>query len=206
MKKIIAIIVEGLSDETVITTGLSHLLEDDAYVIQVFRGDLLTSDIESRKSTKSLVGDYVKKRILTERHLNAKDIEYIIQVVDIDEVFHLQQLNKFQILHKQRIEELCKTKKILNIPFLIYYMSSNLEDVLSGEKNCTDEEKEKISNDFAIKYDKDYEGFKGFFDALIGSKFNDYISSWDYIKNGANERVSNISYFYDLIEGKVTVS
>lgn len=200
MKKIVAIIVEGISDETVITTGLCHVLESDEYHIQIFRGNILTSDIDSQKSSRALLGDYIKEYILKPRHLNIDDIAFIIQVADIDDVYSSSNLNRFQNLHKQRLNELSRTKYILDIPYFIYYMSANLEEVLSGKKKCTKEEKEEISNEFALKYIEDYPGYKEFFDLLIAGNFSNYDSSWTFIKGGYNGKMSNLSFLLELVE------
>lgn len=200
MKKIVAIIVEGISDETVITTGLSQILENDSFHIEIFRGNLLTSDIDSPKFAKALVGDYIKETLLNTRYLKLEDISYIIQVADIDDVYINSNLNRHQELHKNRLDQLSRTNKILGIPYLLYYMSANLEEVISGRKICTDEEKEEISNEFYFKYLDDYKGYRDFFDNLINNKFNDYNSSWNYIKSGSSERMTNLSYFLDLVE------
>jgi len=200
MKKIVAIILEGISDETVLTSGLSQILENDSFHIEIFRGNLLTSDFNSPKSAKALVGDYIKETLLNTRYLKLEDIAYIIQVADIDDVYSNSNLNSYQELHKNRLDILSRTNNILGVPYLLYYMSANLEEVISGRKVCTDEEKEEISNEFAFKYLDDYKGYKNFFDNIINNKFNDYNSSWIYIKNGQSGKMSNLSYFLELIE------
>lgn len=202
MKKIVAIIVEGQTDETVLTAGLDNLLEDNSYQIQIFRGNLLTSDLRAEKSSKSLIGDYVKKELFAKRSLNSEDLACVIQIVDIDDVFISNDLGAHKELHKKRLKELSQTQSIMNISYSMYYMSTHLEDVIANKKVCGAAEKEEISFEFAMKYEEDYEGFKDFFFNTSKDKFIDYKSSWDYIKDSENpcDGVTNLYYFLEEVE------
>ncbi len=61
-------------------------------------------------------------------------------------------------------------------------MSSNLDHVLYNKLNSTDVEKESDANDFAIKYKDDLNGFKAFLQDSDFSVNQNFIDSWDYIK------------------------
>lgn len=204
MKKIIVLIVEGISDERVLTAGLSDLLEDRHYNIKVFRGNLLNSDLGSEKPSKALIGDYLNRELFEKQYLKKEDIAGIFQLADVDDVFVSDEisLNKFEKLHKKRLKELSTASKIMSIPYSLYYMSSNLEDVLVNRKKCNDGEKEEISIEFALKYDEDYDGFKKFFEDISRKYFEDYKSSWHYIKDikNSSEGITNIFYMLEEIE------
>ena len=80
------------------------------------------------------------------------------------------------------MNRLITTSTIGNIPYHIYYMSSNLDHVLYNKLNSTDDEKENDANDFAIKYKDDLNGFKAFIQDSDFSVNQDFIDSWNYIK------------------------
>ncbi|MEK4228007.1 hypothetical protein [Solibacillus sp. FSL H8-0538] len=204
MKKLIAIIVEGPSDEVILATGLNDLLDDENYRIKVFHGNLLTSDqnLSSQKSSKALIGDFVKKQIIEKLHLKKNDISHIIQLADIDGVYNTEvTLTAIRELHQTRLNELSTTSQILDVPYALYYMSRNLEDVLIGKADCTDAEKKQISEDFIMNYSEEYEKFKAFFESFTTNKFSDFHSSWQFIKENTATPTTNIVYFFDLIEG-----
>ena len=53
---------------------------------------------------------------------------------------------------RENVNRLKTTGKIWSIPYKIYYMSCNLDHVLYGKLNSTDEEKEDDAYNFAKKY------------------------------------------------------
>lgn len=139
--------------------------------------------------------------------LRRTDYKEIIQVSDMDGAFvpdsaivedknaykpiysekeihtnHPEGIIKKNAQKRENMNRLITTSVIGNIPYHIYYMSSNLDHVLYNKLNSTDVEKESDANDFAEKYKDDLIGFKSFIRESDFSVNKDFTDSWDYIK------------------------
>lgn len=84
-----------------------------------------------------------------------------------------------------------------------YYMSSNLDHVLYGKLNSSDEDKENDAYAFAKKYKDDIDGFLKFISDSDFSRMEGYKESWAFIKKGCHslERYTNLGIcFADIRE------
>ena len=114
----------------------------------------------------------VKEVQYYEDHLEAKNVQKIIE----------RNKHKGDILYKLR-----KTAKIDGIPYRIYFNSCNLEHVLYGQlKDYSDEEKQKLSDDFAERYEGKADEFIVFISDPIVAVSETYQKSWDYIEKDSN--------------------
>ena len=79
-------------------------------------------------------------------------------------------------------------------------MSCNLDHVLYGKLNSTDEEKEKDAFAFAKRYMKDIPGFKKFICESDFSVISNYAQSWQYIREGTHslERHTNFGLCFPI--------
>ena len=97
------------------------------------------------------------------------------------------------------INKLLSTNSIwIDIPYSLYYMSCNLDCVLSGTySNLSDKEKEDCAYNFVQKYIDDIPGFVDFINSKKISCSEKYKDSWDFIKrdNNSLKRLSNINTF-----------
>ena len=82
---------------------------------------------------------------------------------------------------RENVNRLKTTGKIWSIPYKIYYMSCNLDHVLYGKLNSTDEEKEDDAYNFAKKYWNDIDGFLKYIKESDFSVGLDYKESWKFI-------------------------
>lgn len=73
-----------------------------------------------------------------------------------------------------------------DIPYKIYYMSSNLDHVLYNEFNLTDDEKENKAHEFHGKYRKNVADFYSFISDSNFSVQGNYLGTWDFIKKDKN--------------------
>ena len=120
-----------------------------------------------------------------EDHIDAKNASAIVE----------RNTRKGNILYKLR-----KTGKIHGIPYQIYFNSCNLEHVLYGElKDYSDEEKQRLSDDFADQYDGKAEEFKKFISASNFAVQGTYQKTWDYIEKDKNSlnRYTNMHLIFD---------
>lgn len=95
---------------------------------------------------------------------------------------------------KDNIFRLESKSIIWNIPYRVYYMSSNLDHVLYNKLNSSDNEKENDAYAFAKKYKNDVNGFvKYMCDSDFSVKGN-YRDSWAFLKSQTRSivRCSNL--------------
>ena len=107
--------------------------------------------------------------------------------------------------HKQsKIERICGMQKVWgSIPYRAYYMSSNLDHVLYGKLNSSDEDKENDAYSFARRYKDDIDGFLAFISDSDFSRLEGYKESWAFIKKERHslERYTNLGLcFTDIKE------
>ncbi|SEH25142.1 hypothetical protein SAMN05216583_106135 [Selenomonas sp. KH1T6] len=225
-KKIVFVIVEGPSDETALGVILSRLYDKNSIHIEIMYGDITTDyRIEPQDIAKSLA-DIVKKYAMS-MHFDQKDFSQIIHLVDMDGAYvpaasiiensdaekplyfenelqtsnpeHIKQRNR----HKQeKLNRMCKLKKVwVSIPYQAYYMSCNLDHVLYGKLNSTDEDKENDAYDFARRYKDNIGGFLSFISNSEFSVSIGYKESWEFIKkeNHSLERHTNLGLCFAKI-------
>ena len=101
----------------------------------------------------------------------------------------------FNRICDQNVERLASLNKVwVSIPYSVYYMSCNLDHVLYGKLNSSDEDKERDAIAFARKYKDDVPGFIDFMTKSEFSVCDGYKESWKYIQEERHslERHSNL--------------
>ena len=221
-KKVVLFIVEGPSDEAALGSVMKEYFSSDEVQFVVVHGDITLKDNVSLDDIKKKINEqieYIQRRY----RYNFDDFIRIIHIVDMDGVYipsediknadieevqyyedfilakHVQVIadrnkRKGDILFKLR-----KTGKIHEIPYRIYFNSCNLEHVLYGElKNYSDEEKQRLSDEFADKYDGRAEEFVTFISEPSIAVFGTYQKTWDYIEKDKNSlhRHSNMHFIF----------
>ena len=217
-KKVLFVIVEGPSDETALGVLLNRLFDRNAVYVHIWHGDV-TSDAKSNPSNIiSKVGNAVRFYAKSQ-HYGKKDFSEILHITDTDGVFipenyviedltltdHLYSETAIRtprrdhILERNRlkadnINRLLSCKEIWSIPYSLYYMSSNLNHVLYGRLNCTDDEKENNAYRFASTYKDDLDGFLNYMRESDFSVMTGYKESWDFIRQEGHslERHTNL--------------
>ena len=205
-KKVVLIIVEGPSDEEALGAILSRYFDENEVRVYVCRGDITTEKGNKCSNIIKKVNECVKQHMAL-YSLRKSDYKEIIQVADMDGAFvpdsaivedknaykpiysekeirtnHPEGIMKRNAQKRENMNCLITTSTIGNIPYHIYYMSSNLDHVLYNKLNSTDDEKENDAYNFAEKYKDDLIGFKSFIRESDFSVNKDFIDSWDYIK------------------------
>lgn len=205
-KKVVLIIVEGPSDEEALGAILSRYFDENEVRVYVRRGDITTEKGNKCSNIISKVNECVKQ-CMRQYPFKRSDFKRIIHVVDMDGAFftdnvivedkdaykpiyteevirtnHPEGIVKRNAQKRENINRLIPTSIIGNIPYQIYYMSSNLDHVLYNKLNSTNDEKESDAHNFAIKYKDDLNGFKAFLQDSDFSVNQNFIDSWDYIK------------------------
>lgn len=222
-KKILFVIVEGPSDEEALGVLLNRIYDNNAVYVKVMYCDITTEMNVNASNIVAKIGNIVKS--YAGRMFKSRDFCQIIHITDTDGAFipndaivedatavkPLYSVTEIRTHRKNEIENrnfrkreclnrLSSTPRIWNIPYQIYYMSCNLDHVLYGKLNSTDEEKEKDAFAFAKKYMKDIPGFKKFICESDFSVINDYAQSWQYIRKGTHslERHTNFGLCFPI--------
>ena len=229
-KKIVLVIVEGPSDDSALGVILNRLFDKNKVHIEIMYGDITTDmSIEPADIVKAL-GEVVKRYADT-MHFKQLHFQQVIHLIDMDGAYipdnrvlenpdaekpvysltNIQTAKRDLLLrrnkHKQsKIERICGMQKVWgSIPYRAYYMSSNLDHVLYGKLNSSDEEKENDAYAFAKKYKDDIDGFLKYISDSDFSRMEGYKESWAFIKKECHslERYTNLGLcFSDIREAR----
>ena len=218
-KKIVLVIVEGPSDDSALGVILNRLFDKNKVHIEIMYGDITTDmNIDPIDIAKAL-GEVVK-RYADSMHFKQLHFQQVIHLIDMDGAYtpddrvvenpdaekpvysltNIQTAKRDLLLrrnkHKQsKIERICGMQKVWgSIPYRAYYMSSNLDHVLYGKLNSSDEDKENDAYAFAKNYKDDIDGFLKFISDSDFSRMEGYKESWAFIKKGCHslERYTNL--------------
>lgn len=221
-RKVVAFIVEGVSDEAALGSIMSDFFSNDEVRFVVVRGDITVRDYVTVDSIVKKVNeqiDVIKTKYRYENedflkiiHITDTDGAFIdnnlVMYADVDEVKyfedHIETSNPQNIINRNKrkaeiLFKLRKTGKIQGIPYRIYFNSCNLEHVLYGElKDFSDEEKEEMSDEFAEKYEDDVEAFIEFINSSEIAVPGTYQEGWKYIEkeNRSLQRYSNMHMIF----------
>lgn len=215
-KKIIFVIVEGPSDEDTLGVLLNRIYDSNFVYIHVMHCDITTEQDVNPGNVTAKVGNLVKN--YAGRTFKSADFCQIIHITDTDGAFipndailddvsaikpfyseaNIKTHRKIGIENRnqrkrENLNRLSSTSEIWNIPYRIYYMSCNLDHVLYGKMNSTDDEKKKDAFSFAKKYRDNIPGFINYISNSDFSVVDDYPQSWQYIRKGLHslERHTN---------------
>ncbi len=223
-KKVVFVIAEGPSDDTALGVVLNRLFDKNEVHIEIMHGDI-TSDLSIEpKNIVSALADVVKG-YASSMHFTQIHFQQVIHLIDMDGAFvpdtaivenptaqkpvyyltEIQTARPEQILrrnkHKQdKLNRISKMSKIwTTIPYQAYYMSCNLDHVLYGKNNSTDEEKENDAYVFAKKYKDDIKGFLEFVSDSEFSRMEGYKESWQFIQQDCHslERFTNLGLCFE---------
>ena len=227
-KKIVLVIVEGPSDDSALGVILNRLFDKNKVHIEIMYGDITTDMNIDPIDIAKAIGEVVK-RYADSMHFKQLHFQQVIHLIDMDGAYipddrvvenpdaekpvysltNIQTAKRDLLLlrnkHKQsKIERICGMQKVWgSIPYRAYYMSSNLDHVLYGKLNSSDEEKENDAYAFAKKYKDDIDGFLKYISDSDFSRMEGYKESWAFIKKECHslERYTNLGLcFSDIRE------
>lgn len=228
-KKIVFVIVEGPSDETALGAILSGIYGVNKVHIHITHGDITTdSKIKSDGIVKKLAA--IVKEYANSMHFTRNDFQQVIHLVDMDGayipdtavienaeanrcIYSLSDIQasrpaniRLRNRHKQDIiNRISKLNKVwVSIPYSAYYMSCNLDHVLYGKLNSSDEDKESDAYDFVCKYKDDLDGFLAYISDSEFSVMDGYRESWEFIKKDLHslERHTNLGLCFTQLRAE----
>lgn len=228
-KKVVAFIVEGPSDEAALGSIMKDFFGGREVRFVVVHGDITTKNYVSAETIAERIDEQIS-RIKSRYRYRTEDFLRIIHITDTDGVFipdenvreadvrgiqyHAEYMEskrtdsaidrnhrKAEILNKLR-----KAEEIGGIPYQVYYNSRNLEHVLYGDlRGHSAEEKQRMSDDFADRYDGKADEFIQFISGPEVAAAGSYQETWDFIgeKTNSLHRHSNMHLiFRDRAEQK----
>ena len=220
-KKVIAVIVEGPSDEAALGSILKEYFSSAEIQFVVVHGDITTKDYTSTDNILSKINNLIES-VKQKYGYKVEDFLKIIHIVDMDGAFcndvivekdvegvqyYLDRIEtKYPDYlirkHTQKAEILSKlysSGKINGVSYRIYFNSCNLEHVLFNElKDFTDDEKLEKSDDFAEQYEGKSDEFIQFISDESVAVEGSYKETWEYIEKDLNSlnRHSNMNLIF----------
>lgn len=231
-KKIALFIVEGITDEISLALVLSKIIEKDKIVkFKIINGDItaqngvnpnnihkelterikefLARDIYKKSDILNVIhlidtdGAYINDDMILEKDVSS--IEYNTQNIYAKNINDIKKRNKqkSQILSKLAATDIVYT----NLPYRIYFFSSNLEYVLHNQQNISANEKSKYADIFADKFVTNPVSFIEFMNNPEFALTGEYKDTWDFIKKDTNslKRYTNFNLYIDTIKEKIQI-
>lgn len=221
-KKVVAVIVEGPSDENAIGGILKEYFSSEEVQFAVVHGDITSDYYTTVENVVAKVGDLIEG-IKRKYGYNWEDFLRIIHIADTDGAFtkdcieevecegilyyedHIECSNTDEVEKRNRhkaeiMYKLCSTGKIRDVHYRLYFNSCNLEHVLYNElKDFSDEEKEELSDEFAEKYEGKVQEFIDYISDMSIAVPGAYKATWRYIEKDKNslQRHSNIHLIFE---------
>jgi len=220
-KKVILLIVEGITDQISLETVLPKLAVNRNVKFVITEGDITTDRSVTTQNIKTKLQDIVKS-FLNSSRLKPSDILQVIHIVDTDGAFIsndrvvenpneklLYLSDRIETQHTQGIIDrndqkvrivnmLVGTTKIYGRQYAVYFFSRNIEHVLhNNDKELSREEKMALAYEFADRYNDTPDKFLSFISnpdiAVQGTRSE----TWDFIRQRTNslKRYSNIHLF-----------
>jgi len=221
-RKIVFIIVEGISDQTALAAVISKLLKTEEIVVEFTGGDITTEYGVNPSNIVSRIGRFVSDYSKPYSY-RASDYLEVIHIIDTDGVFigddrvmeasveetfydsdsiktsdcqKIIDRNRRKVANVNRLISLPKVWGV--IPYSIYFFSCNLDHVLHDNANVQWEEKYPLATQFAKLYRHHPEGFLAFIQDDSFAIKKSYLDSWKYIKERENslEKYTNVNLVF----------
>lgn len=223
-KKVILLIVEGITDKTALGSVLDAILSNEKIHFAITEGDITTKDDVNASNVIRRINEIVK--FTQERyHFKASDLLEIVHLIDTDGAFipdtavinnaeatHIQYtLQNIQTDDVEKIVErnqkklglvkLLRSKTEINKkPYKMFYFSRNQEHVLHNEaRELTTSEKNTLADQFDDLYGDAPEAFLEFIKSKDFAVPGDCAATWSFIEEGTHslERWSNFHLYFE---------
>ena len=217
-KQIIFVIVEGTSDDEALGLLLNKLFDKDVVYVHITHGDVTTESGTNATNISSKIASQII-RYARSNHLSKQHFKEIIHIVDMDGAYipdcrvfndnsatkpiysltgirtkNVQGICSRNMQKRQCLDRISTMRSAWGVPYQVYYMSCNLDHVLYNKQNASDKEKEQNAVAFARQYKENITGFVEYISESPFSVTDDYLSSWNYIKQECHslERHTNL--------------
>ena len=222
-KKAVIFIVEGNSDKKALENIFQKIYRHKDVVFKFMNGDI-TSDINVNKTNvRELIYEKVEE-YRKDKKLKKSDIWEIVHIFDTDGAYipedaieqgesskfvyttdkifckNVENVISRNKLKSEMMEYLLSLGDINGIPYIGYFMSSNLDHALYNEQNLDDELKGEYADAFYEEFQGREKLFVDFLKEEVANGVPDsYPLSWRYIKEDVHslERHTNLHIYFD---------
>ena len=220
-KKVVAVIVEGPSDEAALGPSIQDYFSTDEVRFIVVHGDITTNGTLTHETIISRIYDLINTIKSRYRYRNS-DFLRIIHLCDTDGAFASDSIVEADVgsirYYTDHVEvrdakalqdrnerkaavlfRLRSTQKINGIPYRIYYNSCNLEHVLWNRlRHINSREKIRLADEFAERYEGKLEDFIRFITDPELAVPGTYRDTWEFIEEDTNSlnRHTNIHLIF----------
>lgn len=233
-KKVVIVIVEGVSDERALSSINKYMKEVFDIHIHFTRGDIFTKNKHNTKAIKAVVGDEIQK-VMNETKYSKKDILAVVQITDTDGTFidessvtvdETLDVNKIYLNNcikvanqnravgiKQRNKEkssrlktMYSVDQVKGIPYYLLYFSCNLDHIIHNERNLDEGEKTSKAREFSKKYRHKLDDFLKYFKESSFVVNGSHRETWEFIQiaNNSLGRFSNFHLIFDILDTLLT--
>ena len=187
-KKIILLLVEGLTDEEALALVFSKLAKEHDIEFDVLHTDITADENMTVKyigeRIKREIADYLRKNPFIKR----KDILKVVQIIDTDGAFVPPSLVRQSTSGKTEY-------------FETYISAKNMNRLIRRNISKPDDEKESLAYEIAEKYGDHPDEF---LELLYDESFHvsgTYRETWEFIMENGNslKRYSNVSLFFEKL-------
>lgn len=220
-KKVVAVIVEGPSDEAALGPVIRDHFENDEVRFIVVHGDITTNGTLTHETIISRINDLVNT-IKTRYRYKTSDFLRIIHICDTDGAFasdaiveadvgsiryypdhvEVRDADALRDRNERKAAVLFKlrtTGSISGIRYRIFYNSCNLEHVLWNRlRHTNSREKIRLADEFAERYEGKPEDFLRFITDPELAVPGTYKDTWEFIEEDTNSlnRHTNIHLIF----------
>lgn len=221
-KKVVLIIVEGVSDETALAEVLEKFIPEETLRFQVLHKDITTEYRVAPDNIVREVGNVVRQHC-NQYYLKASDLLEVIHIVDTDGAFISDEYvvcdqveravycddciktpDRTKIMERNRqkaenVKRLVSLNKVFKeVPYNVYFFSCNLEHVLHNDANVPYDEKNRLAKGFKNKFKNDPSGFLTFIRNADFAVKGSYEDSWKFLWQGTNSlrRACNLNILF----------
>ncbi|GLC88416.1 hypothetical protein [Lysinibacillus piscis] len=215
-KKVVLVLVEGNTDETLLIGRLRELFKEKEIRFEPKNGDIFYDMEQAKKPVKELIGNRVKE-ILLKRKFKPSNILAVLHILDTDGCFiesdailvnneqatlteyqengiYVQtEAQKHNIqqrneVRSRNIQIMNTTQKILTYSYQAYYFSRHLEHVVFNDMNPKKENKVEKVDRFLDELEVPIEEFlEAFLPQERTATYEDtYKNSWQFVSQDLN--------------------
>lgn len=222
-KKAVIFIVEGRSDKKALENIIQKIYRHKDIVFKFMDGDITSDNNVNKSNVQNLIYEKVEE-YRNDKKLKKSDIWEIVHIFDTDGTYipdeAIEEGDSAKFIYTPRkifcknvdsviarnkakremMDYLFGLDNIKGIPYIGYFMSSNLDHALYNEQNLDDELKGEYADAFYEEFQEKEKLFVDFLKEEVANGVPDsYPASWRYIKEGIHslERHTNLHIYFD---------
>lgn len=225
--KIILFIVEGITDEISLSLVLSKIIEKNKILkFKIINGDITSQNGVDTNNILMKITENIKEFIARDIYKKS-DILYVVHLADTDGAYidddlilekqvdsieydteniytnNVESIKKRNKQKSQILSKLANTNTIYkDLPYSVYFFSSNLEHVLHNKQCVKEVEKSKYADKFEDRFDTNPIKFIEFMNSPEFALNWEYKDTWDFIKKDTNslKRYTNFNLYLNKIK------